>query len=119
MKITKRQLKRIIKEEKRKLLREVTPSEREEALRLNAIDVGTGGIDYEARDKKALSDVYEILQDLEHELMIMGGDTKGYRPRLDSPPLTHEQKYAMETANEMREQILKAMDLLESMGAIG
>ena len=93
MKITSRQLRRIIKEQ--------------------------ASIDYEARDKKALSDVYGILEDLEHELMIMGGDTKGYRPRLDSPPLTHEQKYAMETANEMRMQILRAMDLLESMGAIG
>ena len=104
MKITKRQLKRIIKEEKAKLLREQAMGD---------------PIDYEARDKKALSDVYEILQDLESELMIRGGDTKGYRPRLDSPPLTHEQRYAMETANEMREQILKAMDLLESMGAAG
>ena len=101
MRITKRQLRRIIKEEKDTLLREAGP------------------IDYKARDKKALSDVYEILEDLEHQLMISGGDTKGYRPRLDSPPLTHEQRYAMETANEMRAQILRAMDLLESMGAIG
>ena len=42
MKITKRQLRRIIKEEKRKALREVTPGEREEALRLSAIDAGEG-----------------------------------------------------------------------------
>ena len=104
MKITKRQLKRIIKEEKAKLLREQTMGD---------------PIDYESRDKKALSDVYEILQDVESELMMMGGDTKGYRPRLDSPPLTHEQKYAMEMANEMRVQILKAMNLLESTGAAG
>ena len=104
MKITKRQLKRIIKEEKAKLLREAPMG---------------NPIDYEARDKKALSDVYDILIDLESELMIMGGDTKGYRPRLDSPPLTHEQKYAMETANEMRAEVLKALGLLESMGAAG
>ena len=92
MKITKRQLRRIIKEQ---------------------------AIDYEARDKKALSDVYEILVDIDSELMIRGGDTKGYRPRLDSPPLTSDQRYAMEHANEMREQILKAIDLLESMGVAG
>ena len=36
MKITKRQLKRIIKEEKAKLLNEVTPGERADALRADA-----------------------------------------------------------------------------------
>ena len=43
MKITKRQLRRIIKEEKAKLLNEVTPSEREEALRLSAEDAARPG----------------------------------------------------------------------------
>jgi hypothetical protein len=112
MKITKRQLRRIIKEEKRKLLREVTPSEREEALRLNAIDVGEGGIDYEARDKKALSDVYMILSDLESDLMIDSGQGQGKED-------TFEQKLMGRRAEEYRTEVLRAMDLLESMGAIG
>ena len=38
MRISKRQLRRIIKEEKRNLLNEVTPSEREEARRLSRLD---------------------------------------------------------------------------------
>ena len=40
MKVTKRQLKRIIKEEKLKLLREVTPGERADALRYAKEDSG-------------------------------------------------------------------------------
>jgi len=111
VKITKRQLRRIIKEEKRKLLREVTPSEREEALRLNAIDVG-GGIDYEARDKKALSDAYTILSDLESDLMIDAGQGQG-------KDRSFEQKLMGQRAEDYRTELLKAMDLLESMGAIG
>ena len=39
MKITKRQLRRIIKEEKTRLISEVTPGERAEALRLSAEDM--------------------------------------------------------------------------------
>ena len=110
MKITKRQLRRIIKEEKARLLQEMKPAD---MSMQDAADY------YEARDKKALSDVYDILQDLESELMMMGGDTKGYRPRLDSPPLTTQEKITMETANEMREMVLRAIDLLESTGAAG
>ena len=40
MKITKRQLRRIIKEEKQKILGEVTPGERDEARRLSRADAG-------------------------------------------------------------------------------
>ena len=40
MRITKRQLRRIIKEERQKLLSEVTPAERDEARRLSRADAG-------------------------------------------------------------------------------
>ena len=99
MKITKRQLKRIIKEEKFRILQEQPEI-------LGALP---------GPPDSRLADVLEILEDLESDLMIMGGDTKGYRPRLDSPPLTHAQRYAMETANEMREQVLKAIMILEDI----
>jgi hypothetical protein len=57
----------------------------------------------------------ELLEEVESDLMIMGGDTKGYRPRLDSPPLSHPEKAAMERANEMRDTIQQVIMILESM----
>jgi hypothetical protein len=97
MRITKRQLRRIIKEEKAKLLREAPMG---------------APIDYEARDKKALGDAYTILSDLESDLMIDAGQGQGKED-------TFEQKLMGRKAEEYRTELLKAMDLLESMGAIG
>jgi len=97
--ITKKRLRRIIKEEQRRLV-----LEQPEIL----------GALPEPPDPR-LADVILELQDIEETLMIMGGPTTGYRPRLDSPPLTGEQKYAMNMANEMREQVQKAIDILQDI----
>ena len=85
MKITKRQLRRIIKEQ---------------------------AIDYEARDKKDLSDIYEILVDLESELMIDSGEGKQKGD-------TFEQRQTGERARERLEMLQTAIFKLESMGVAG
>jgi len=85
MKITKRQLRRIIKEQ---------------------------AIDYEARDKKDLSDIYEILIDLESELMIDSGEGKQKGD-------TFEQRQAGIRARERLEMLQTAIFKLESMGVAG
>jgi hypothetical protein len=97
VRITKRQLRRIIKEEKARFLREAPMGD---------------PIDYEARDKKALQDAYAILSDLESDLMIDTGQGQG-------KDRSFEQKLMGQRAEDYRTELLKAMDLLESMGAIG
>jgi len=59
MKITKRQLRRIIKEEKAKLLSEVTPAERDEALRLSRLD----NLDHETKAAMVMEVVQQNLND--------------------------------------------------------
>lgn len=97
MKITKRQLRRIIKEEKARFLREAPMG---------------SPIDYEARDKKDLSDIYEILVDLESELMIDSGEGKQKGD-------TFEQRLVGERAQERLEMVQTAIFKLESMGVAG
>ena len=85
MKVTKRQLRRIIKEQ---------------------------AIDYEARDKKDLSDVYDILTDLEGDLMIDAGEgtRKGD---------TFEQRQAGKRARDHLEMLQTAIFKLEEIGVTG
>tara|TARA_Y100001963_G_C6754974_1_gene436310 strand:- start:650 stop:940 length:291 start_codon:yes stop_codon:yes gene_type:complete len=49
MKITKRQLRRIIREERQKLLSEVTPAERDEARALSRADAGIKDLEQDTR----------------------------------------------------------------------
>ena len=67
MRITKRQLRRIIKEEKAKLLNEVTPSEREEALRLSAEDTARRGDGVGAIESDAIDMLNDILDDWDND----------------------------------------------------
>ena len=83
MKITKRQIRRIIKEE---LLNEVTPGEREEAIRLSHVDTkqpgGGGQIDTRKLTAELLRDmnrgtVTAEQGDAPDELYIMTGAAEG------------------------------------------
>ena len=105
MKITKRQLRRIIKEEKARIMTEQPNIDRRDHP----------GFGEAAERDSELGLALELLEEVESDLMIMGGDTKGYRPRLDSPPLSVAEKAAMEGANEMRETVLQVIKILSSM----
>ena len=68
MKVTKRQLRRIIKEEKARILSEVTPGERADALRLSAEDIAAQPVydEIDAMTKHAIErDMDELLQILD------------------------------------------------------
>jgi len=68
MRITKRQLKRIIKEEKARILSEVTPGERADALKLSAEDMAAQPVydEIDAMTKHAIErDMDELLQILD------------------------------------------------------
>ena len=62
MKITKRQLKRIIKEEKARLLSEVTPAERDEARQLSKLDMEK--INAEQQGLQSQASLSQLLVDL-------------------------------------------------------
>ena len=69
MKITKRQLKRIIKEEKVRLLSEVTPAERDEARQMSILDMEKinaeqGKLQSQASLSQLLIDLNEIVDQM-------------------------------------------------------
>lgn len=115
MKITKEKLKRTIQEELIAVL-EGDVGTPVPGRHFGDAGPATGPDGRVAPMSPAIEQALALLEDIDDELMMMGGDTKGYRPRLDSPPLSHEQKYAMESANEMRTQIQKVISLLSQEG---
>ena len=76
MKISKQQLRRIIKEEKARLLNEVTPAERDEARRLSVLD--TEKINAEQGKLQSQADISRQLGDLHNAIdkliTVMGSD---------------------------------------------
>ena len=76
MKISKRQLRRIIKEEKARLLSEVTPAERDEARQLSRLD--TEKINAEQGKLQSQADISRQLGDLHNAIdkliTVMGSD---------------------------------------------
>ena len=76
MKITKKQLRRIIKEEKAKLLNEVTPGERDDAKRLDAewaarVNAEQGRLQSQADISHQLGDLHDAIDRL---ITVMGFD---------------------------------------------
>ena len=69
MRISKRQLRRIIKEEKARLLSEVTPAERDEARRLSVLDTEKinaeqGKLQTQASLSQLLIDLNEVVDEM-------------------------------------------------------
>ena len=76
MKISKQQLRRIIKEEKARLLNEVTPAERDEARRLSVLDMEKinaeqGKLQSQADISRQLGDLHNAIDKL---ITVMGSD---------------------------------------------
>ena len=76
MKITKKQLRRIIKEEKARLLSEVTPGERDDAKRLDAewaarVNAEQGRLQSQADISRHLGDLHDAIDRL---ITVMGSD---------------------------------------------
>ena len=76
MKISKNQLRRIIKEEKARLLNEVTPAERDEARRLSMldmekIDAEQGKLQSQANISRQLGGLHNAIDEL---ITVMGPD---------------------------------------------
>jgi hypothetical protein len=76
LKLTKRQLKRIIKEEKARLLSEVTPAERDEARMLATLDVEKigaeqGKLQSQADISRHLGELHDAIDRL---ITVMGPD---------------------------------------------
>ena len=76
MKITKKQLRRIIKEEKARLLSEVTPADRDDAKRLDAewaarVNAEQGRLQSQADISRQLGDLHDAIDRL---ITVMGSD---------------------------------------------
>ena len=76
MKITKKQLRRIIKEEKARLLNEVTPAERDEARQMSILDMEKinaeqGRLQSQADISRHLGELHDAIDRL---ITVMGSD---------------------------------------------